>query len=159
MENVGQTDTSSNNQNSDNNKNSKSSRKSRGGTLSSQTTSAVVKACVQFGAHQFVVKQGDTIRVPKTGELEGASGEDESSKKSSKNSGLSQTDNVLAIITAEGIRVGAPYVENASVQYKVVGHVKGKKVIAFKFKKRKGYHKKQGYRQSYMILNVVGVTY
>jgi large subunit ribosomal protein L21 len=47
------------------------------------------------------------------------------------------------------IEVGAPKVDGAKVTGKVLGHVKGDKVIVFKKKRRKGYKKTQGHRQNF----------
>ncbi len=50
--------------------------------------------------------------------------------------------------------VGAPLVENASVRATVEGHGRGNKIIVYKFKRRTGYHKKQGHRQDYTMVRI-----
>ena len=57
-------------------------------------------------------------------------------------------DNVLLLDDGKNITVGAPAIDGAAVEAKVVKHVKGDKVIVFKKKRRKGYKKKNGHRQS-----------
>ena len=57
-------------------------------------------------------------------------------------------EKVLLIDNSGDVKVGAPVVENASVSAEVVSHLKGDKVIVFKKKRRKGYRKKNGHRQS-----------
>ena len=57
-------------------------------------------------------------------------------------------DQVFMMVDGENIFVGAPAVANASVEAKVVRHLKDEKVIVFKKKRRKGYRVKNGHRQS-----------
>ena len=49
----------------------------------------------------------------------------------------------------EKVEVGAPVVKGAKVSGKILGHVKGDKVIVFKKKRRKGYKKRNGHRQDF----------
>ncbi len=58
-------------------------------------------------------------------------------------------DNVLLIDNNGAITIGAPAIDGASVQAKVLRHLKGDKVIIFKKKRRKGYKVKNGHRQSF----------
>lgn len=58
-------------------------------------------------------------------------------------------DNVLLIDDNGAITIGAPAIDGASVQAKVLRHLKGDKVIIFKKKRRKGYKVKNGHRQSF----------
>ena len=62
--------------------------------------------------------------------------------------------NVLMIVDGNETKVGTPTVENAAVVAHVLDYVKGKKIIIFKSKKRKGYHRKIGHRQKYMRIQV-----
>ena len=57
-------------------------------------------------------------------------------------------DNVLLISDGDNVTVGAPAIDGAQVGAKVLKHLKGDKVIVFKKKRRKGYRKKNGHRQS-----------
>jgi large subunit ribosomal protein L21 len=57
------------------------------------------------------------------------------------------------------ITLGAPAVEGASVEAKVLQHLKGDKVIVFKKKRRKGYKKKNGHRQSLTQIQISGITF
>ncbi len=54
---------------------------------------------------------------------------------------------VLLTDNEGSVKVGSPYVDGAVVKASVVDHLKGKKVIVFKKKRRKGYQKKNGHRQ------------
>ena len=56
-------------------------------------------------------------------------------------------DNVMLIEDKGNITIGAPAIEGAGVTAKILGHLKGDKVIVFKKKRRKGYKKKNGHRQ------------
>ena len=68
-------------------------------------------------------------------------------------------DQVLMMADGEKISVGAPAVANASVEAKVVRHLKDDKVIVFKKKRRKGYRVKNGHRQSLteIVIKSVGL--
>jgi len=57
-------------------------------------------------------------------------------------------DNVLLIGDGNNVTIGAPAIDGAQVGAKVLRHLKGDKVIVFKKKRRKGYRKKNGHRQS-----------
>ena len=56
-------------------------------------------------------------------------------------------DKVLLVDNDGSVKIGAPYVDGASVKATVLTHLKGDKVIVFKKKRRKGYSKKNGHRQ------------
>ena len=55
---------------------------------------------------------------------------------------------VLAIGEGKEIKVGAPVVEGAKVVAEIINQFRGKKVVAFKMKRRKGYRRKVGHRQN-----------
>ncbi len=56
-------------------------------------------------------------------------------------------DNVLLLDDGKNVTIGAPAIDGAAVEAKVIKHLKGDKVIVFKKKRRKGYRKKNGHRQ------------
>ena len=58
-------------------------------------------------------------------------------------------DKVLLVDNEGKLTIGAPVVEGAKVVAEVLSHVKGEKVIVFKKKRRKGYKKRNGHRQSF----------
>jgi len=68
-------------------------------------------------------------------------------------------DQVFMLADGDKVTVGAPAVANASVEAKVVRHLKDDKVIVFKKKRRKGYRVKNGHRQSLteIVIESVGV--
>ena len=65
---------------------------------------------------------------------------------------------VLLVVDGESIRVGAPYVEGAVVQVRVVAQVKGPKVVIFKYKPKKHYRVKTGHRQKYTRVQIDAIT-
>ncbi len=67
-------------------------------------------------------------------------------------------DNVLLVDNGGKITVGTPAVKGASVTAKIVSHLKGDKVIVFKKKRRKGYKKKNGHRQSFTKIQIEGIS-
>lgn len=91
-------------------------------------------AIVDILGKQFKVTQDQFVYAPLMDGEEGASVE---------------FDQVLLIDNGDQVEVGAPSVAGAKVSGKILGHVKGDKVIVFKKKRRKGYKKKNGHRQQF----------
>ena len=89
-------------------------------------------AIVEMAGQQFKVAKDQKVYVHRLKEEEG--------KKVT-------FDNVLLIEDGKNITIGAPAIDGAAVQAKVVKHLKGDKVIVFKKKRRKGYKTKNGHRQ------------
>lgn len=91
-------------------------------------------AIVKTGGKQYRVAPGDNIRVEK---IEGEPG-----------SNVEFTEVLMVADEANGsIRVGNPVVTNAKVSAQIKRQTKGKKIIIFKSKRRKGYRKQNGHRQ------------
>ena len=67
-------------------------------------------------------------------------------------------DQVLLVSGDDGVSIGAPTVDGASVTAEVLGHVKADKVIVFKKKRRKGYRVKNGHRQPYTQISITGLS-
>ena len=67
-------------------------------------------------------------------------------------------DKVLLLDDGKHVTVGAPVIDGAAVEAKVVKHLKGDKVIVFKKKRRKGYRKKNGHRQYLTEIVVEGIV-
>ncbi len=99
----------------------------------------IMYAVIETGGKQYKVAEGDFIFVEK---LEVEAGD------------TVKIDKVLAIANDGDINVGAPYVDGASVEASVVKNGKDKKIIVYKYKPKKGYHKKQGHRQPYTKLEI-----
>ena len=66
-------------------------------------------------------------------------------------------DNVLLLDDGKNVTIGAPAIDGAAVEAKVIKHLKGDKVIVFKKKRRKGYKKKNGHRQYLTELVIEGI--
>ena len=99
-------------------------------------------AIIETGGKQFKVQEGDVIKV----------------EKLSLNEGDNYTFNtVLAVSQADNLTIGAPYVDGAEVTASVLSEGKHKKVIVYKFKSKKGFHKKKGHRQPYTELKISGI--
>ncbi len=99
-------------------------------------------AVVHTGGKQYKVEKGETLRIEKIpGEV-----------------GSAVTfDKVLMVADGEEIRVGQPVLENAKVLASIIEQDKAKKVLVFKYKRRKRYRRKQGHRQPYTAIRIDGI--
>ena len=95
-------------------------------------------AIIATGGKQYKVSEGDIITIEKLGV--------EAGEKVT-------FDQVLAV-SNEGLKIGNPTVENATVEASVVKNGRGKKVIVYKYKRKTGYHKKNGHRQQYTAVKI-----
>lgn len=100
-------------------------------------------AIVKTGGKQYKVAHGDVLFVEK---LEANEGD------------VVTLDQVLAVAGENGLTVGAPVVEGATVTAKVVAQGKAKKVIVYKYKAKKDYRRKQGHRQPYTKLVIESIN-
>ncbi|MCR5793288.1 MAG: 50S ribosomal protein L21 [Lachnospiraceae bacterium] len=95
-------------------------------------------AIIATGGKQYKVAEGDIIKVEKLGVEAGET---------------VTFDQVLAVSDGE-LKVGNPTVDGASVSASVVKEGKGKKVIVYKYKRKTGYHKKNGHRQQFTQVKI-----
>ncbi len=100
-------------------------------------------AIVEIAGQQFKVEKDQQIFVHRLDNKEGAKVE---------------FDNVLLIDNKAKVNVGAPAISGAKVTAKVLGHMKGDKVIVFKKKRRKGYRVKNGHRQSFTQIEIQSIV-
>ena len=100
-------------------------------------------AVIKTGGKQYRVSVGDKLDVEKLDVAEGDA---------------VTFSEVLAAGEGEGLRFGAPFLTGATVAGRVVKQFKGEKVIAFKFKRRKGYSRKKGHRQNLTKVEITGIT-
>lgn len=100
-------------------------------------------AIIKTGGKQYKVSVGDRLDVEK---LELAEGDE------------AVFDQVLACGEGASVQVGSPTVSGATVVAKVVKQHRGPKVVAFKFRKRKGYHRTVGHRQSLTQVEVTAIN-
>ena len=102
-----------------------------------------MKAIIVTGGKQYTVAEGDILFVEKLGV------EAEETVK---------FEQVLAILDGENTKIGAPVVEGAAVEAKVVKNGKGKKITVFKYKPKKNEKKKQGHRQPYTKVEITKIA-
>ena len=100
-------------------------------------------AIMVTGGKQYKVSVGDVLFVEK---LSAEAGDDVT------------FDKVLAVGGENGVTVGTPTVEGATVTGKVVKNGKSKKIFVFKMKAKKNYRKKQGHRQPYTKVEITGIN-
>ena len=67
-------------------------------------------------------------------------------------------DQVLLTSDGDNLKVGQPYVQNATVTGRITRQGKSRKVVVFKYKRRKGYRRKQGHRQSFTLVNIENIV-
>ncbi len=95
-------------------------------------------AIIATGGKQYKVAEGDIIKVEKLG----------------VDAGETVTfDQVLAVNNGE-LTIGCPTVAGATVSATVVDEGRGKKIIVYKYKRKTGYHKKNGHRQAYTRVKI-----
>ena len=100
-------------------------------------------AIIQTGGKQYRVAEGDILDV----------------EKLSLETGESTTfTDILMLAEGDKISIGAPFVEKASVKAEVVDQWKDEKVIAFKFRRRKGYHRTVGHRRQLTKLKITSIA-
>ncbi len=96
-------------------------------------------AVVSTGGKQYKVQKGDIFRVEK---LPGNVGDSVS------------FDKVLLFSDGDNLRIGQPLLDDVSVMGQIVEQDRQKKIIVFKFKRRKRYRRKQGHRQAYTAVRI-----
>ena len=102
-----------------------------------------MKAIIVTGGKQYTVSEGDVLYIEKLG------AEVEETVK---------FDQVLAVLDGENTKVGTPVVEGALVEAKVVKNGKGKKIVVFKYKAKKGEKRKMGHRQPYTKVEIAKIA-
>ncbi|MGD9018148.1 MAG: 50S ribosomal protein L21 [Desulfobacterales bacterium] len=96
-------------------------------------------AVVKTGGKQYKVQEGDVLRVEK---LPGDVGTEIT------------IDQVLLLADGESVSVGTPILAGAAVKAKIVDQDKAKKILVFKYKRRKRYRRKQGHRQPFTAIRI-----
>jgi large subunit ribosomal protein L21 len=96
-------------------------------------------AVVSSGGKQYKVQQGETLKVEK---ISGEVGSPVS------------FDRVLMYSDGENVKVGQPVLEDATVTGHIVEQGKAKKILVFKYKRRKRYRRKQGHRQQFTAVKI-----
>ena len=96
-------------------------------------------AVVKTGGKQYKVEAGQTIQVEK---IDGGIGS------------TVQLNDVLMFTDGENMSVGQPLLDNVAVNGHIVAQDKSRKIIVFKYKKRKRYRRKQGHRQTFTAIKI-----
>src|SRR5258708_40143179 len=100
-------------------------------------------AVLETGSKQYRVSAGDKLQI----------------ERLAVEAGKPVTfDRVLLVNNDGNLMVGAPTVASASVEADVLEHIRGEKKIAFKMKRRKGYHKTIGHRQELTVVKIKEIT-
>ena len=102
-----------------------------------------MKAIIVTGGKQYTVSEGDILFVEKLNAEEEA---------------VVKFDEVLAVLDGENSKIGAPVVEGAVVEAKVVKNGKGKKIHVIKYKAKKGEKKHIGHRQPYTKVEITKIA-
>ena len=100
-----------------------------------------MKAIIVTGGKQYTVSEGDVLYIEKL--------EAEATVK---------FDQVLAVLDGENTKIGAPVVEGAAVEAKVVKNGKGKKIDIIRYKAKKGEKRHIGHRQPYTKVEITKVA-
>lgn len=100
-------------------------------------------AVFKTGGKQYRVAQGDKLRVEK---LSGGVGDSVT------------FEDVLLVGAGEALKIGRPNVTGAKVEAKIVAQDRAKKIVIFKFRRRKNYRRKTGHRQPFTALEITGIV-
>lgn len=96
-------------------------------------------AIVRDRGMQYRVEEGQTIRIA---QLDAEPGSD------------IELSEVLLVGDTNAVKVGTPLIAGASVRAQVVGDMKGKKIIVFKYRNKKRYRRRTGHRQKYTDVKI-----
>ena len=102
-----------------------------------------MKAVIVTGGKQYTVSEGDILLIEKL-EVEAEA--------------TVQFEQVLAILDGENSKIGAPVVEGAAVEAKVIKNGKGKKIYVMKYKAKKNEKKHIGHRQPYTKVEITKIA-
>lgn len=95
-------------------------------------------AIIATGGKQYKVAEGDVIKVEKLAAEDGAT----------------VTFDQVLVVSNDGMKIGNPTVEGATVTAKAIETAKARKVIVYKYKRKSGYHKKNGHRQYFTKVQI-----
>jgi large subunit ribosomal protein L21 len=99
-------------------------------------------AVIKTGGKQYRVSEGQLLRVEK---LVGSAGD-------------KITFSEVLLVGGDAPKIGRPLVQGAAVAAEITAQDRGKKLIVFKFRRRKNYRRKNGHRQPYTELKITGIT-
>ncbi len=100
-------------------------------------------AVVTTGGKQYKVEKGETLKIEKIpGEI----------------GSQIDFDQILMVSDGDRVEIGQPLVENAVVHGHIVEQGKHKKILVFKYKRRKRYRRKQGHRQQFTAVRIDDIS-
>jgi len=99
-------------------------------------------AVIKTGGKQYKVCEGESLRV----------------EKIAADEGTALNFDVLMLANDDGVKIGTPTVEGASVEATIESHGRGKKITIIKFRRRKHSRKQMGHRQSYTELKITRIN-
>lgn len=99
-------------------------------------------AVIKTGGKQYRVAEGQKLRV----------------EKLAGNAGDKVTFSEVLLVGGDSPKIGKPLVSGAAVAAEITGQDRGKKIVVFKFRRRKNYRRKNGHRQPYTELKITGIT-
>jgi large subunit ribosomal protein L21 len=99
-------------------------------------------AVIKTGGKQYKVAQGDKLRVEK---LPGSVGE-------------AVTFDQVLLVAGDALKLGKPLVGGAKVEAKIVEQGRGRKLVVFKFRRRKNYRRHTGHRQPFTALEITNIV-
>ena len=100
---------------------------------------AIIDSC----GKQYKVSEGDVVFFEKLDAEEGKT---------------VSFDNVVLVSDGKDVKIGTPYVKGAKVEGTVVAHVKGNKILVYKYKAKKNYRRTQGHRQPYTKVEIKSIV-
>jgi len=95
-------------------------------------------AIIATGGKQYKVSEGDVIRVEKLG----------------AEAGETVVFDQVLVVSGDDMKVGSPTLADASVSATVMNEGKAKKIVVYKYKRKTGYHKKNGHRQQFTQVKI-----
>ncbi len=101
-------------------------------------------AVIETGGKQYRVQKNDVVSVELLEDAEAGK--------------TIELGRVLALNDGTGLKIGSPLVEGAKVTAEVIEEFRAKKVVAFKKKRRKGYHRKVGHRQNLLKVKIASIA-
>jgi large subunit ribosomal protein L21 len=101
-------------------------------------------AVIEDGGKQYKVGEGETLRLE---------------RKDAQPGQTVQFDRVLLLSREGEVRIGTPTVQGAKVVGVVQGEEKGEKLTVMRFRRRRGYQKKQGHRQLYTVVRIEKIEF
>jgi large subunit ribosomal protein L21 len=100
-------------------------------------------AVIRSGGKQYRVGKGERVMLDKMLADKGAT---------------VQFDEVLAVRTDDGLELGSPLLPSAKVTARVLRHGRGRKIVVFRSKRRKGYRRKKGHRQDFTEVQIEDIA-